>query len=268
LTAGLLATLWSGAIAQETTPTATDLPELELLWEAGGPEPEHPGTMAMAIHPVSGDIWVAVPHDNVYWIMSPDGEYKETWGETGSGPGQFRFENPSQATPIAIGAIAFAPDGSFYVADLGNYRVQQFDPDRNFVRDWGSFGPGDGQFLLPVSIGTDGETVYVGDCGRPDIQAFDMEGSFVRSFGGEDGFCGLAMGIDGLLHALVIEPKSQGQVYAVFGPDGEEHGRVDLDELDELGLLSPSWPSRPMASHSSASGTRNNPAFRMCDSWR
>jgi DNA-binding beta-propeller fold protein YncE len=247
LTTGLLAAMTGSATAQDAAspgPSA-DLTELELLWEAGGPAPEHPGTMSMAIHPITGDIWVAVPHDNVYWIMSPDGEYKETWGETGSGPGQFRFEDPSQTTPVALGAIAFAPDGSFYVGDLGNFRVQHFDAERHYVGEWGSFGQGDGQFSQIWSIATDGKTVYVGDCSRYDIQAFDGGGTFLGAFGGADSFCEIAMGSDGLLRALTIEPSSGEQAYAIFGPGGEERSRVALDVLDEVGLMAGSLAVAP-----------------------
>lgn len=229
LTASLLATMASGAIAQDVAIDAGDLPELELLWEAGGPTPETAGTMAMDVDPLTGDIWVAVAHDDRFWIISPDGEYKETWGETGSGPGQFRFDDPSQSDPWASGAIAFAPDGSFYVGDLGNYRVQQFDADRQFVREWGSFGRSDGQFSQIITLDTDGETVFVGDCDRWDTQAFDRDGNFLRTFGGDMGFCLPALDEQGILHTANAETDlGVPEVVAATGQDGAELHRVDL----------------------------------------
>jgi DNA-binding beta-propeller fold protein YncE len=229
MTASMLAVIPGSTAAQEAGTTDFELGELELLWEAGGPTPETPGTMAMDIDPLTGDIWVAVAHDDQFWVLSPDGEYKETWGESGSGPGQFRFDDPSQADPWASGAIAFAPDGSFYVGDLGNYRIQQFDPDRSFMREWGSFGHGDGQFSQIVSIDTDGETVFVGDCDRWDTQAFDHEGTFLRSFGGDMGYCMPHLDGHGVLRTSNSEYDGGAPiVVAATDQAGTELHRADL----------------------------------------
>lgn len=260
VTACLLATTAVGAVAQDADESATDLPELELLWEAGGPTPETPGTMAMDVHPITGDIWVAVAHDDRYWIMSPDGEYKETWGETGSGPGQFRFDDPAQSDPWASGAIAFAPDGSFYVGDLGNYRIQQFDADRNYVREWGSFGYGDGQFSQIVYIDTDGETVFVGDCGRWDTQAFDHDGNFLRTFGGEMAYCAPVIDAQGVLHTGNTE-NDRGALPTIAATDqyGEELYRVDLSMAGA--------DTYPWALAAAADGTTYVSMIRFHDGW-
>ena len=63
----------------------------------------------------------------------------------------------SAADDTEVGVIFFAPDGGFYVADFGNFRVQQFDKDRNFVRSIGAQGTGDGQFLGPVGMALDAQ---------------------------------------------------------------------------------------------------------------
>lgn len=234
LVLGLGVSTVSGTAAQGASepPELPELGELELLWESGGPAPTTPGTMAMDIDPITGDIWVAVAHDDRFWILSPDGEYKETWGESGSGPGQFHFDDPSQVDPWASGAIAFAPDGSFYVGDLGNYRVQQFDVERSFVREWGSFGRGDGQFSQIVSIDTDGETVFVGDCDRWDTQAFDMDGNFLRTLGGDMAYCLPSIDGEGVLHTSNTE-NDQGAPFVVAATDqfGTELHRVDLSSV-------------------------------------
>jgi hypothetical protein len=260
VSAGLLASIASATTAQDTASPAADLPQLELLWQAGGPEPETPGTMAMDIDPVTGDIWVAVAHDDKFWIMSPDGEYKETWGETGSGPGQFRFEDPAQADPWASGAIAFAPDGSFYVGDLGNYRIQHFDAERNYVGEWGTFGHGDGQFSQIVYVDTDGETVFVGDCDRWDTQAFDADGSFLRSFGGDMAYCAPNLDGQGVLHTGNAE-NDRGAPLAVAATDqfGKELYRADLS------VAGPD--TSPWALAAAADGTTYVSMVRFHDDW-
>lgn len=200
---GLLAVMPAGA--QSPSPSA-GYPSLTQLWSGSGPATSQPETWAPAIDPATGDIWVAASFDSAYWIFKPDGTFKESWGTKGSGPGQFAFLT-ADTNPAPFGSIAFAPDGSFYVADVGNFRVQAFDKDRNFVREWGGFGTDDGQFARAWSIATDGTTVYVGDDTRMDIQAFDTNGTFLRSFPWANTFFAL----DAQGRIVSVEPPAEPQ---------------------------------------------------------
>ncbi len=56
--------------------------------------------------------------------VDKDGSWIKSWGERGSGPGQFN-------TPHAIATDA---KGNVYVADRGNHRIQVFDNDGNLLR--------------------------------------------------------------------------------------------------------------------------------------
>jgi DNA-binding beta-propeller fold protein YncE len=56
--------------------------------------------------------------------VSQDGEWLKTWGEPGTGPGQFM-------TPHAI---AIDAQDNIYVADRGNRRIQVFDTDGKLLR--------------------------------------------------------------------------------------------------------------------------------------
>jgi hypothetical protein len=93
-------------------------PALEQVWQATGPTggetPFHP-----AIDP-ERRIWVPAAPDNQFLIFDREGNYIETWGESGSGEGQFNFASEHSDM---FGGIAFAPDGSFYVSESGNRRV-------------------------------------------------------------------------------------------------------------------------------------------------
>jgi DNA-binding beta-propeller fold protein YncE len=165
------------------TPVATpasSLTALTLLWQKAGPMKAKTETYWPAIDPRTGDVWVASSFDNEYWIFSPDGKYLESWGVGGKGGGQLALTTHDMS-PDGAGAIAFAPDGSFYIADVGNYRVEKFDKDRHFVTAWGSFGIGQGQFANPKGIATDGKSVYVADDGTA-MQVFDADGHFIRAF--------------------------------------------------------------------------------------
>jgi hypothetical protein len=167
--------------AAAPTPSPTPTPQaLALLWQGNGPAKAKTETYWPAIDPVTGNVWVASGFDNQYWIFKPDGTYVESWGVGGKADGQFDLTT-HDVNPDGVGAIAFAPDGSFYVADGGNYRVEKFDRNRQFVTAWGSFGTGVGQFTSPKGIATDGKTVYVADDGTG-MQAFTADGHYLRTF--------------------------------------------------------------------------------------
>jgi hypothetical protein len=166
------------------TPEPTALSSLKVLWQGAGPVTANGlATYWPTVNPITGDIWVAASRQNQYWIFSPAGKFLEAWGTAGSGPGQLALTT-HDPNPDSVGAIAFAPDGSFYIADNGNYRVEKFDKNRKFVLQWGSFGTGDGQFGSPKGIATDGKSVWVSDDPRNDVQVFDTDGHFLRKYPG------------------------------------------------------------------------------------
>ncbi len=65
------------------------------------------------------------------------------------------------------------------VCDHENHRVQMFRPDGAFVRKWGSFGSGEGQFRFPRSVAVRGDQVLVSDRGNHRVQVFRTDGTFV-----------------------------------------------------------------------------------------
>ena len=87
------------------------------------------------------------------------------WGSQGKGQGQ--FTNPY--------GIAVGPDGSVYVADYNNHRVQVFRSDGSFVRVMGSQGTDPGQFSGPtgVCVGANG-MVFVTDIGNQRVQGLAL----------------------------------------------------------------------------------------------
>ena len=64
------------------------------------------------------------------------------WGTPGEGDGE--FNRPA--------AVAVASDGSVYVSDWFNHRIQKFTSEGVFVSKWGTEGTGDGQFIQPATV--------------------------------------------------------------------------------------------------------------------
>ena len=76
--------------------------------------------------------------------------------------------------------------GDVYVTLQAANLVQQFSSTGGFVRQWGTFGTGNGQFNGPHGIAVDPVTgnVFVYDTGNSRIQVFDGQGNYLRQFGG------------------------------------------------------------------------------------
>ncbi|MEP6638162.1 MAG: NHL repeat-containing protein [Chloroflexota bacterium] len=190
---------------------------LKLLWEKGGPKPDRPGTAFPTVDP-KGRIWAANIWTSEFWVFKPDGTFIEAWGDQGSADGQFDFSY--QGGEDSIGGLRFAKDGSFYTFDAGNLRVQRFDASRKFVRSWGGFGSGDGQFSKPSAIGLDSQgRVYIADGERADVQVFDPDGTYLRTIakgqaGVPDHFVYMAVDPAGDVYV------SKGQTILKYASDG------------------------------------------------
>ncbi len=103
-----------------------------------------------------------------------------SFGSSGNQPGQF----------VAPRAIAAAPDGSLYVADSMNHRIQHMDSNGTLIKEWGTYAnidqgdaPG-GTFNEPwgVAVGPDG-AVYVADTWNHRVQKFTSDGVFLTMWG-------------------------------------------------------------------------------------
>src|SRR5262249_40185946 len=75
--------------------------------------------------------------------------------------------------------VAWGPDGSIFVADgYNNSRVVKLAPDGTWLKEYGSYGSGDGQFNTVHSIAAGYGHVYVADRANRRIQVFDYDLNF------------------------------------------------------------------------------------------
>jgi DNA-binding beta-propeller fold protein YncE len=143
---------------------------------------DHPG--ALAIGP-DGNLYVTDLSQRVT-VISPGGEVVRRWGKPGTGPGEFKFIAGDPTTPTEVaGRIAVGRTGMVYVSDSGNDRVQVFTPQGRFIRQFGSYGSGKGQFFSPSDLTVDGSgNVYVADDQSQTLAKFSPAGKVIWRIGG------------------------------------------------------------------------------------
>jgi len=131
----------------------------------------------VAVSPVSGEVSVTNRLASRVVVFDRAGNYLRSWGSPGTGPGQF----------YSPAGIAVGPDGSVYVGDGDNDspslaflpRIQVFTPAGTFVRQWDSYGSGDGQFGVPIHVAVDASgPVYPPDGGHR-VQSFLSVGTWL-----------------------------------------------------------------------------------------
>ncbi len=129
-----------------------------------------------------GSIYVADSQNNRIQHLSPDGTVLQSWGSfadaaKGSAPGGTFYEP---------WGVAVGPDGSVFVADTWNNRIQKFSANGQFETMWGYFGRGEQPeaFWGPraVAVNTQGQ-VLVADTGNKRVVVFDSQGTYVTQFG-------------------------------------------------------------------------------------
>ena len=159
------------------------------------------------------------------------------FGTAGAGDGQFN----------APRGISIAPDGSIYVADSRNHRIQHFSSEGTWISSWGTFASVDsgsapgGTFNEPWGIAVDADGfVYVADTWNYRIQKFTADGKFVTMWGTSGtadtnfSFWGpRGIVVDSKGHVLITDTgnnrvvifDSNGEYISQFGLKGIEFGQ-------------------------------------------
>jgi len=109
----------------------------------------------------------------INWSQEPPYSLVHTWGEKGSGPGQF-----NDPTGIAV------TDTEVFVSDARNGRIQVFDHEGTFRRAFGSPGDGIGELGRPMNLTIQGKKLYVPEYMNDRIQVFSLAGELLEIIGG------------------------------------------------------------------------------------
>ncbi|MCU0821285.1 MAG: hypothetical protein MUC95_02285 [Spirochaetes bacterium] len=108
--------------------------------------------------------------DKIY-LLDTDLNVKKSFGSPGNEDGM--FHGPE--------GVSFDKSGNVYIVDSGNYRVQKFDDEGNFIFKFGKMGEYEGQFANPSGVLAYNEQVYITDPGNSRIACFDDSGNFIKN---------------------------------------------------------------------------------------
>jgi DNA-binding beta-propeller fold protein YncE len=137
----------------------------------------------VAIDPRNGDFYVTDGYGNArVHKYSPDGQHLFSWGQSGTGPGEFNIAHN----------VGTDKDGWVYVADRENHRVQIFDSNGKFETQWVNMA-------RPCGLYIDQEAglVYIGELGAaiganiqatglgPRVSIYDTSGNVVARLGNQ-----------------------------------------------------------------------------------
>ena len=148
--------------------------------------------------------------------FSRSGDFLLEWGSKGSAPGEFNLPH----------GVALDPRGNVYVADRTNRRIQVFDSQGRFLRQWGEEQLGDGG--RPWGLEIIGGRIYVIDGGNmnpttPDfarLTVLDLTGKLIAHwsvYGREPGQLSwghdLAVGRDGAVYTAEVRNNNRVQKF-------------------------------------------------------
>ena len=113
--------------------------------------------------------------------FSPDGRLLMTLGTPGGGRDADYFYEPND--------VLVAPNGDIFVseghssAEGANARVLKFDKNGKFLKSFGKFGKGRGEFDQPHALAMDSKgRLFVGDRGNNRIQIFDQDFTYITEW--------------------------------------------------------------------------------------
>ena len=163
----------------------------------------------MAFAP-DGSFYVADSRNDRILHFAANGTLIKQWGApSGNDP-----NNPNPAAPPSTfnepWGVAVGLDGSVYVADTWNYRIQKFAADGQFIKMWSTFGQANPPetFYGPRGLAVDPQgRLYVVDTGNKRIVIFDADGNYLTEFGSAgldagqfDEPVGIAIDLTGILY--------------------------------------------------------------------
>ena len=196
-----------------------------------------------------GTIYIADSRNHRILHLDMEGNILHEWGTFADGV----------SSPVGDGTfnepwgIAVGPDGSVYVTDTWNHRIEKFSATGRFIKTWGTFGQGEAPdaFYGPRGLAVDAQgRVYVTDTGNKRIVVFDADGNFITQFGSagfDPGQFDEPVGVTIDKNGTVYVTDTWNQRIQTFTPVESEGSLVFLPEKqwDVFGWFSQSLDNKP-----------------------
>jgi len=206
-------------------------------------------------------------------VVTPEGEFVQSIGSAGNGPGQFRGNSGvvcdgsvvyvveagnhrvqrlrlAEGEPMGTagshgskkgelwcpqGAAFAKSSNALFIADHINGRVVVFDTNTmEHMRTFGSRGHEAGELEYPVGIAIKGEEVFVAEYGNHRISVFTKRGVFVRILGGEGKGPGQLFEPRGLAIVKGWVVVTEARRVQVLSPEGESRQVLDIPGAGSL----------------------------------
>jgi DNA-binding beta-propeller fold protein YncE len=125
----------------------------------------------------NGDVYVADLSNGRISVFGATGAFKQAFGHLGAEPGKGKPGEFNEPSSVAVG-----PDGTVYVADAWNGRIQKFDAKGKVL---GEYGGARYSFYSPRNVAVDrAGNLYVADTGNSAVKVIDPSGKVIRTLGG------------------------------------------------------------------------------------
>ena len=119
----------------------------------------------------ASNVYVTTVGDHMVHKFTSEGRHIRSTGRLGELPGEFYYPN----------GLRVSSQEELYVCDSKNNRIQVFDLDLNFKREFGGPSTGKGQFSFPADVAFDSsDNIYISDNENHRIQVFTPQEHFVR----------------------------------------------------------------------------------------
>ena len=225
--------------------------------QQGSGEGEFSSAGGVAVNQDTGDVYVLDAGNDRVQRFDADGSFISQWGVCGSFEGEFAFcFGGDTSASLAVDES----DGSVYVADPGNQRVQKFTADGTFLYTFGyavqqpadpdnppppafevctagcqggAAGGEEGQFSTPIAVAVEADgDVLVADRDNGRIQRFDNTGAYQSQF--TTGFPPQRVVVDTDGAIYVLEFQSQVQKFDADGNFVEVLGEGQVSAPEDL----------------------------------
>jgi DNA-binding beta-propeller fold protein YncE len=212
------------------------------------------------------NLWTTDDGSHLVLKLSPSGRVLLVLGKKNvAAESDWLFNQPTD--------VAFGKNGEIYVSDgYGNSRIVEFDRSGNFIRAWGKYGTGPGEFNLPHSVAVDAQgNVYVADRENERIQIFDADGHYLKEWNHIGYPYGLYITPDQNIWMIdggydrILELDHNGKVIGALGEPGRGLGQLAWGHFLAVGkdgkiyaaevlnwrfeVFAPSTPSGRMATY-------------------